>query len=189
MHTLLALVALSSAVSTANLSVSPTWLDDYSAAQRQVTAVGKPMVVFVGSGPEGWSKVVRDGAIDRAVNKLLAEKFVCLYVDTSTTTGRTLAEAFVVGRRGLVISDKAGTSQAFSLAGDLTRAELAQTLAKYAEANGQVRTTETVVREAPVTTRPAPATYQSTPVYTQSYYVPQYAPQYRYGPAYPTGGS
>jgi hypothetical protein len=188
----MAVVALATSVSTSTLSPNPSWLNDYGTAQRRVAAVGKPMAVFVGNGHEGWKNVVRDGGLTPAVSKLLADKFVCLYVDTSTAAGRNLAGTFEVASRGLVISDKAGTSQAFSLSGDLTKAELARTLAKYAESNGQVQTTETVVREAPATIRPVSVTYPSTPVYTQQYrpqYAPQYAPQYRYAPAYAPGGS
>src|SRR5687767_10722271 len=82
MYTLMAVVALTTGVSTASLSHNPAWLNDYGTAQRRVTVVHKPMAVFVGSGQDGWRKVVRDGALDPALNRLLAEKFVCLYVDT-----------------------------------------------------------------------------------------------------------
>jgi hypothetical protein len=186
MYTLLAVVALSSGVATANLS-APAWLDDYGTAQARVSAVGKPMAVFLGAGPEGWKRVVRDGGLDPAVTKLLAEKYVCVYVDTSTSYGRTLAGSFQVAGRGLVISDKGGTTQAFSLSGDLTRTELAWTLAKYAGPDVRVQATETVVREAPATVTARPLTYQ-TPVYAPQY-APQYVPQYRgVVPGYTTGG-
>src|SRR5215218_9758659 len=82
MYTLMAVVALTTSVSTTTLSQNPTWLNDYGAARERVVAVGKPMAVFVGSGQEGWGNVVRDGAVDPALNKLLADKFICLYVDT-----------------------------------------------------------------------------------------------------------
>src|SRR5215207_5120631 len=82
MYTLMAVVALTTSVSTASLSQNPTWLNDYGAARQRAAAVHKPMAVFLGSGQDGWRKVVRDGALDPALNRLLAEKFVCLYVDT-----------------------------------------------------------------------------------------------------------
>lgn len=152
----------------ANLSTEPTWLNDYATAQTRVLAIKKPMAVFVGSGKDGWGKVVRNGSIDPAINKMLANKFVCVYIDTDTAAGRTLATAFEVASKGLIISDKAGTTQAYSLSGDLTREELSQTLVKYAELDKEVTATESVGRVVP-------------PVYSQ--------PQYRTTQGYYTAGS
>jgi hypothetical protein len=182
MHTFMAVIALTSGLTTANVQSNPAWLTDYGTARERVAAVGKPMAVFVGSGQDGWTKVVRDGALSPEARKLLNEKYVCLYVNTETTAGRGLAGAFQVASRGLVISDRAGTSQAYSLSGDLTGTELVQTLERYADRD--IRTTETIVREAPVTVRPA-VSYQVQP----TYYVPQYAPQYRYPATYTTGST
>jgi hypothetical protein len=188
MYTFMAMIALTTSFSTANLSPTPTWLTDYGIAQQRVTAAGKPMAVFVGSGQEGWSKVLKDGALDAGLKRLLADKFVCLYVDTETTTGRALASSFEVATRGLIISDRKGTAQAYSLSGALTKAELAQTLEKYADAR-TLQYTETVVRDAPATVvRPASVSYPATVSYpTVSY--PTYAPQYRAAPIYYTSGS
>src|SRR3954469_9245539 len=122
---------LAAGMAPANLSTEPTWLNDYATAQTRVVALKKPMAVFVGSGKDGWGKVVRSGSIDPTINKLLANKFVCVYVDTDTAAGRNRATAFEVTSKGLIISDKAGTTQAYSLSGDLTREELSQTLVKY----------------------------------------------------------
>jgi hypothetical protein len=174
MYTYMAVVALAASVSNANLSRNPTWLDDYGIAQKRVASIKKPMAVFVGNGKEGWESVVRDGGLDPAVNKLLAEKYVCVYVNTDTAEGRALAGRFEVASRGLIISDRKGTSQAYSLSGSLTKAELVKTLEQYADQNGEVRNTETVVREAP----------PARPAYAPQYYVPQYYP----GPVYRTGG-
>jgi hypothetical protein len=176
----MAVVALTTSLSTANLSPTPTWLNDYGTAQQRVLAVQKPMAVFVGSGQDGWGKVLKDGIVDPAVKRLLADKYVCLYVDTDTTSGRALANSFEVASRGLIISDRKGTSQAYSLSGTLTKAELAQTLDKYADAGQGVRSTETLVREAPAVVRPVTVSY---PAY------PTYAPQYRVVPNYYTSGS
>lgn len=128
MHTAMALVALT----LGNLSSSPTWLDDYPAAQAKVSVAGKPMAVFVGSGKAGWESAVRDG-FDPAVSKLLAQKFVCLYVDASTAKGRTLASAFQVGDQGVVLSDRTGLTQAYSASGMVSRAELSRALVTYAD--------------------------------------------------------
>ncbi|MBO0700072.1 MAG: hypothetical protein J2P46_16860 [Zavarzinella sp.] len=184
MYTLMTVVALATSVSTATLSQNPTWFNDYATARDRVAAVHKPMAVFLGSGQDGWGKVVRDGTLDSGLNKLLAEKFVCLYVDTTTTAGRSLAGAFQVAGRGLVISDRTGTAQAYSLSGDLTKSELVRALEKYADAP-EARSTETVVREAPTAVRPvSPVTYPAPPAYA-----PQYVPQYRVAPTYMSGST
>jgi hypothetical protein len=184
MYTFMAMVALTTSFSTATLSPTPTWLTDYGTAQQRVTAASKPMAVFVGSGQEGWGKVLKDGALDAALKRLLADKFVCLYVDTDTSTGRALASSFEVPTRGLIISDRKGTSQAYSLSGALTKAELAQTLEKYADTGRTLQATETVVRDAPATiVRPVSVSYPTTVSY------PTYAPQYRVVPSYYTSGS
>jgi hypothetical protein len=161
--TMMAAAALAAGLSPGTLSPEPTWLNDYKAAQTRVVAVKKPMAVFVGSGKEGWAKVVREGTLDAELNKALAGKFVCLYVDTDTAAGRTLAGAFDMAGKGLIISDRAGTQQAFSLSGDLTRLELANTLTKYADPDREVHSTETVNREA----RPASIVASPQPYYPQ----------------------
>jgi len=110
-------------------------------------------------------------------------------VDTDTAHGRSLAGAFEVASKGLIISDRAGTTQAFSLSGDLSKDELSRTLAKYAEPDLAVRSTESVVREAPVVSQPVvrPVT-QYAPVYVPQY-APQYVPQFRPAPGYYSSGS
>lgn len=128
MYTAMALVALT----MGNLTSNPTWLDDYSAAQAKVTVAGKPMAVFVGTGKAGWEAAVRDG-IDPSVSKLLAEKYVCLYVDASTAKGKSLATAFQVGDRGVILSDRTGKTQAYSAAGTISRSELSRALVAYSD--------------------------------------------------------
>lgn len=172
MFTYMAVVFLSASISTASLSQNPSWLDDYGQAQKRVAVVKKPMAVFVGTGKNGWGSVVHDGAIDPAVKKLLAERFVCVYVDTETAAGKALATQFEVASHGLIISDRKGASQAYSLSGTLSKSELAKTLEKYADSTGDARTTETVVREAPA---------------GRTLYVPQY--QYQLPPGYRIGST
>jgi len=178
---MMAAATLAAGISPSTLSPEPTWLNDYATAQARVGMVRKPMAVFVGSGKDGWAKVVRDGALDPELNKVLATKFVCLYVDTDTAGGRNLAGAFAVANKGLIISDRAGTSQAYSLSGDLTRDELSRTLAKFADTDREVRSTDTVVREVPAAAAPV-----TRPVVQ---FAPVYAPQYRVVPGYYTSGS
>src|SRR4051812_11231458 len=132
MYTAMALVALTLSVTTGNVSPTPGWLDDYQVARARVADAGKPMVVVIGSGQAGWREVVRDGAFDPAVTKLLADKFVCLYADMTTVRGRQLADALRV-RHGVVISDKTGRNQAFNASGTVSRTELVAALTRYAD--------------------------------------------------------
>ena len=139
MYTAMAFVALT----MGTLSTNPTFLDDYRAAQAKVTVAGKPMAVFVGSGKAGWESVIREGGFDPAATKLLAEKFVCLYVDSSTPAGKSLASAFQVGDRGVVLSDRIGLTQVYSAVGTVSRAELTRALVAYADVKDVPKATET----------------------------------------------
>jgi hypothetical protein len=146
MYTAMAFAALTVGLTSGKVSPNPTWLNDYKVAQLRVTEAGKPMVVVVGSGAEGWASVVRDGTPGQVVTKLLTDKFVCVYADTNTSAGRALAGALDISGQGLVISDKSGNYQAYSRTGDLTKSELIKALETYADAK-EVTRTETVGTE------------------------------------------
>jgi hypothetical protein len=167
MYTAMALVALT----MGNLTSSPKWLDDYRAAQAQVTVAGKPMAVFVGSGKDGQVAAIRDG-FDPAVSRLLAEKFVCLYVDRSTPAGQKLAAALQVGDRGIVLSDRTGLTQAYSASGTISRAELSRALIAYGDVQVAQKTDTPKSTSTPKTTTsgaaPAPMAVpvQGGPVYS-----------------------
>jgi len=162
MFTTMAVIALS-ALTAGNVASAPVWLDDYRVAQAQVGASGKPMAVFVGSGKAGWGSVVGSTALDPAVSKLLSEKFVCLYVDTTTQSGRSLAVALQVADRGLVISDKSGRSQAYSASGSVSPVEMQRALIAYANQT-EVRTTE-VQSGSVITTQATAPVAGPAPVY------------------------
>src|SRR5262245_51805176 len=134
MYTAIAVVALSVGVTSGKVAPNPTWLDDYKAAQVRVTETGKPMAVFVANGKDGWTSMVRDGITGPALARLLNEKFVCVYADTNTSAGRSLAAALDLSGSGLVISDRSGNYQAYSRTGDLNRDELIKALETYADA-------------------------------------------------------
>jgi hypothetical protein len=155
MYTAMAVVALTLSVTSGKISPTPAWLDDYQVARARVADAGKPMAIVIGSGQAGWQTVVRDGGFDPTVAQLLADKFVCLYADTTTAKGRQLSDALQV-RQGVVISDKTGRSQAFSASGTMSRADLASALARYADQTEVVRTEvqTTTTGPAPVTAAP-----------------------------------
>ena len=115
-----AILALAGSLASANIPAQPTWLKDYREARQAAIDGKKPLAVFIGSGVSGWEQVSKDGSFDPKVYQLLKEKYVCVYVNTDSTVGKNLAKAFEVSGKGLVISDKVGTTQAFNHSGDLT---------------------------------------------------------------------
>jgi hypothetical protein len=145
MQSLLAIVALAGSI--ANIPDRPQWQNDYRTAA--LAAEGKkPLAVFVGSGVNGWEQVAKDGGFDAKVAQLLKDKYVCVYVDTKTTSGTNLAKQFAVDGKGLVISDKVGKTQAFYHNGDLSHDLLVKALERYADC-AESQGTETITDLAP----------------------------------------
>jgi hypothetical protein len=143
MNTSILTVVLASAL-LAGQNGTPTWQNDYSKAQKQGSAQKKPLLVLFGSGANGWAKVVREAPPAADVTKLMADQYVCVYVDTASPAGKKLAQDFGInGTMGVVISDRDGTSQAFWHQGDMTNQNLARLLQKYSDPKVSVRTTET----------------------------------------------
>ena len=93
---------------------------------------------------------MREGQADAGVQKLLAERYVRVYLDADTEAGRQLAATLgVSGQHGLVISDRSGGVMAFRHDGDLPAQDLARRLEKYADPDLTVKTTETVCAAGP----------------------------------------
>ena len=143
MNTSILAVALTGALLSAQ-NVAPTWHSDYSKAQQQGIAQQKPLIVVFAPGANAWAKVVREVNPSADVTKLLADKYVCVCVDIMTPKGMELATAFAIkGNVGMIISDRAGASQAFWHQGDLPNQSMMQYLQKYSDPNVVVRGTET----------------------------------------------
>ena len=122
----------------------PAWQVSYSQAQQQSSAQKKPLVVVFGSGPNGWTKVIRADGPTTEVTKLLSDNYVCFYVDTANASGKKLAHDFDISNGlGLVISDRAGGMQAFWHQGDISNQNMATYLTKFADPNLVVQITET----------------------------------------------
>ena len=123
---------------------SPLWHADYGIAQFLGREESKPLAVFIGSGKAGWSQVSREGILGKEVKQLLATNYICLYIDTDLEAGKQLAFEFELPEGpGLVISDYAGSYQAFRHPGDLPGEQLARYLNRYADPGRILRTTET----------------------------------------------
>jgi thioredoxin 1 len=138
-------LALLGGSASANIPDLPNWQNDYGLARARAGDIHKPLAVFIGSGKEGWSKVAREGDLDQQVSRLLAQHYVCVYVDKQTDAGKELADAFEVVATGLVISDRSGGVEAFHHSGALSRTDLAKALEKYSDPDRQVKTTESQI--------------------------------------------
>ena len=75
----------------------PVWLLDYNAAYQQGRSEQKPLAVVVGSGPDGWRALSRQGRFDHQTRCILAADYVCVYVDTTRSSGKALATVAMIG--------------------------------------------------------------------------------------------
>lgn len=142
MYASIALFALSGVF--AAIDDGPKWLNDYHLARKQSASENKPLAVFVGSGREGWNKVSREGELAKDVQRLLSQKYVCVYINRMENEGWKLAHAFeLTAGPGLIISNRAGQLQAFRHEGDLETADMERYLARYADPDRVVTQTET----------------------------------------------
>lgn len=159
-------IAMFSLVLALGANIAPgqlSWERDYRLARELGVRLKKPLAVFVGSGSEGWCQLAREGKLDHAVQKTLADNYVRVYLDRRTESGREVAAAFGIdGKCGLVISDRTGGLQAFWHQGELSLTELSQVLTRYGSPDFVVRTTET--HHYPAQTEASyvqPASYQN----------------------------
>ena len=168
MHTSVLLIALG-LIHSAALD-SPAWMTDYDSARRTGREEQKPLAVFIGSGVRGWHRVTKEGKLGKDTSRLLADEYVCVYVDSDLPWGKKLASAFELpDGLGLVISDRTGQLQAYHHVGELANEDLVRHLQRYADAEHFVRTTETDASQRV-------SYYRSEP--PPSYYAPQPAFSY-----------
>ena len=143
MYTSLVLVALVSAGGIPESAThAPQWHRDYFAARKLDNPNHKPLAVFVGRGESGWDDRSKEGELSKEAKTLLDAHYVCVYVDTSKTEGRQLAETFDL-TEGLVISDGSGERQAFRHEGNLSNRDLEKHLRKFSDPDRVPVKTET----------------------------------------------
>jgi hypothetical protein len=142
MYTSILLVALTSVSAPVEGTKAPSWSQDYTAARKQAIGEKKPLAVFLAPGKGAWDKIGQDG-VSADANNVLASKYVCVHVDTSTSAGKVLAAAFEIpSGLGIVISDRTGDVQAFRHEGDLANQDLVRYLSTYSDPNRVVVATE-----------------------------------------------
>lgn len=118
----------------------PGWQADYGKAMIAAVDQQKPLAVFIGSGNGGIGGVVTDGLPAQA-NQLLSTGYVCVYVNTDTPEGKTLAGQFGL-TQGVVISNRGGSVQALRHTGAVTGTDLTGYLTRFSSPALAVTTTE-----------------------------------------------
>ena len=157
----------------AGQTATPTWHGNYGQAQQQAAAQKKPLVVVFGSGANGWAKVVRAESPAADVTKMLSDSYICVYIDTASPAGKKIAQSFdITGNVGIVISDRAGTTQAFWHPGDMSNQNMVRYLQKYADPQVVVRGTETASNTSRTSFYPASASEEGTAAPASSSYCP-----------------
>ena len=146
MHTSLIVVALlAPAEMPETTTTTLKWQDSYGTAREMGRQQQKPLAVFIGNGPTGWKSVVEEGNLSETAKRVLAEGYICLYVDRTRPGGEQLASSFEIpSGPGLVLSSRDGEGQAFFHAGKLSAADIEDRLAKYTAAE-DITGTETLV--------------------------------------------
>jgi hypothetical protein len=143
MYTAVVVAALLGALVPGGLD-TPSWHSDYASARNLGRQEGKPLAVFIGSGKAGWHQLTQEGKLGQDTTRLLAEHYVCVYVDTRQQDGQQLAAKFEVpDGLGLILSDRSGAVQAFRHEGDLPEDRLVTYLTRFADPGRETRTTET----------------------------------------------
>jgi len=100
-----------------------TWHSDYAQVLKLAAEQQKPVAVFISQGENGSSQLIAEGTMSTETAERLKERFICLYVDTATETGKQLAKAFEM-TQGLVLSDRGGVRQLFRHEGRIATALL-----------------------------------------------------------------
>lgn len=138
--TTFAAIAFGAMLSTGAVAV-PAWQTDYSQAMAKAAAQQKPLAVFFARGEAGYAKIV-GGEVPMEAAQVLTKSYVCVYVDTDTTAGQSLASAFSLSK-GLIISNKGGELQALRHTGNMSPTDLTGYLTRYSEVK-VISTTEKV---------------------------------------------
>jgi hypothetical protein len=118
---------------------APTWQENYATARKVGREQNKPLAVFIGRGPDGPKQLSQDGELTAEARKLLADSYVCVYLDASTPAGKRLADRFSLPQ-GLVVSSRDGENQAFRHSGRMSGKDLDATLRRYSNGYVSLRT-------------------------------------------------
>ena len=144
MYTSFAMLALVGSLVMPAPSPKPdlVWMRDYKLALNEGVKEGKPLAVFVGTGFGHYGDLAQDGALNDTIKRILADSYVCVYLDANSANQATLIQAFAVTKgKGIVLSDRSGRVQAYQHDGSITVAELTNQLQYFANPAAPIQAT------------------------------------------------
>jgi hypothetical protein len=130
------------------------WELDYGKALQQSRKDGKPVLVVIGRGADGWRGLLIQPWSENLL-KMVHQQFHAVYVDAEDVEyGKALAQLFQSSQLpALIISDRYGRSQAVRREGQLTAEQLEQLL--HLHNGGSTGSQRSVaVQQAPEASRP-----------------------------------
>jgi hypothetical protein len=147
MYTSIMLVALSGlAASPVREATDSPWLTDYMTAYEKGQSEKKPLVLVFGKGADGAGLICKEGKLDKEAEDLLRSKYVCLYIDIDSQSGKPIAEGFkVASAPSLMLTDHSQHAIAVRHSGTVSQSDLVNGLKKYAEPGRTVRGTDTTL--------------------------------------------
>lgn len=115
-----------------NTSVAGAWELDYGRALQNSRRDGKPVLVVIGRGKEGWRQLLGKEWSEEML-QLIREHFHAVYVDAEDAEyGESLARLFNFGQLpALVISDRYGRTQVVRHQGQLSEGQLQRILEQH----------------------------------------------------------
>jgi hypothetical protein len=115
----------------------------YPEGQEFGRKAGKPLAVIVGAGRTGLNHLTQEGTVSPEVRKTLADKYVCVFLDTNRPADRAVIRQLgIQSGTGLVLSDRTGDLQAFSHDGTLPASDLSRQLKRFADPHVIVSATQ-----------------------------------------------
>lgn len=119
-----------------------SWKKSYWEARDQGQKVKKPLAVIVGTGPTGFQQVLSDGTLSSDVRKILADEYIPVYLDADKAeNAKLIQELGILSKKGVVLSCRAGETQAYFHEGSLSEVELTRQLKHFADPNVSIRST------------------------------------------------
>src|SRR5262245_16746251 len=131
-------VLLALALTAPSESPQPVWQTDYAKSLQIAKESSKPIAVVIGSGQDGWKSICTNGSFGDGVTKILADNYVCTYVDASDARNHKLVQDFETRQYPtLIISDRGGALQMHRQVGAMDSTQLQGTLQRMVNAPGQ----------------------------------------------------
>ncbi|MCS7167507.1 MAG: hypothetical protein RMI91_04560 [Gemmatales bacterium] len=124
----------------ASALAAQAWERDYGKALRESRQDGKPVLVVIGRGKDGWRSLLPHEWSKEALT-LVESQFHAVYVDAEDAEyGRLLAREFHLRQLpALVISDRYGRAQVVRHEGAMGEEQLLRLLRQHGNATGLLR--------------------------------------------------